>query len=284
MIYSKYGKIFRNLRLQKNMSLSELNTLSGVSKATISQFENGKSLVSFDKLEALLESMNLTILDYSLLVNNGLPEYFITQFQNIEDAYYNQDEAELQHLYEKNLEYENESTYMIALSAKATYTQLSEKEIQEVESLLSVGPLWGLYELYILIHTLEQLNLNLVWNIIETFFKNKNVFKYLKVLHEYRALLINILIKAELVFIEAECDTKAGIVLSRLNSLAVESDLTSKAIARVLKGCYIYAFESRSKGEKIIAGCLEVMDNMGAIKLKNVIIRRIALLKTRVQR
>lgn len=170
MIYSKYGKIFRNLRLQKNMSLSELNTLSGVSKATISQFENGKSLVSFDKLEALLESMNLTILDYSLLVNNGLPEYFITQFQNIEDAYYNQDEAELQHLYEKNLEYENESTYMIALSAKATYTQLSEKEIQEVESLLSVGPLWGLYELYILIHTLEQLNLNLVWNIIETFF------------------------------------------------------------------------------------------------------------------
>ena len=113
------------------MSLSELNTLSGVSKATISQFENGKSLVSFDKLEALLESMNLTILDYSLLVNNGLPEYFITQFQNIENAYYNQDEAELQYLYEKNLEYENESTYMIALSAKATYTQLSEKVIQE---------------------------------------------------------------------------------------------------------------------------------------------------------
>ncbi|XHB95334.1 hypothetical protein AAFF39_10470 [Lactococcus garvieae] len=157
---------------------------------------------------------------------------------------------------------------MIALSAKATYTQLSEKEIQEVESLLSVGPLWGQYELYILIHTLEQLNLNLIWNIIETFFKNKNVFKYLKVLHEYRALLINILIKAELVFIEAECDTKAGIVLSRLNSITVESDLTSKAIARVLKGCYTYAFESRSNGEKIIAACLEVMDNVGAIKLK----------------
>ena len=73
MIYSKYGQIFRDLRLQKKMSISELNTLSGVSKATISQFENGKSLMSFDKLEALLEYMNLTILDYSLLVNNGLP-------------------------------------------------------------------------------------------------------------------------------------------------------------------------------------------------------------------
>ena len=131
---------------------------------------------------------------------------------------------------------------------------------------------------------MEQLNLNLIWNIIETFFKNKNVFKYLKVLHEYRALLINILIKAELVFIEAECDTKAGIVLSRLNSLTVESDLTSKAIARVLKGCYTYAFESRSNGEKIIEGCLEVMDNVGAIKLKNVIVRRITLLKSRVQK
>ncbi|MDG6126612.1 Rgg/GadR/MutR family transcriptional regulator [Lactococcus formosensis] len=266
------------------MSISELNTLSGVSKATISQFENGKSLMSFDKLEALLEYMNLTILDYSLLVNNGLPEYFIMQFQNIEDAYYNQDEAELHQLYEKNLEYEDESTYMIALSAKATYTQLSEKEIQEVESLLSLGPLWGLYELYILIHTLEQLNMNLVWNIIETFFKNKNVFKYLKVLHEYRALLITILIKAELKFIEADCDTKAGIVLSRMNGLTVESDLTSKLIIRVLKGCYTYAFESKSNGEKIIADCLEFVDNLEAIKLKKIISQRFILLKSRVQK
>ncbi len=64
----------------------------------------------------------------------------------------------------------------------------------------------------------------------------------------------------------------------------MESDLTSKAIARVLKGCYTYAFESRSNGEKIIEGCLEVMDNVGAIKLKNVIVRRITLLKSRVQK
>nr|WP_270323597.1 helix-turn-helix transcriptional regulator [Lactococcus petauri] len=49
------------------MSLSELNTLSGVSKATISQFENGKSLVSFDKLEALLESVNILLHSFKIL-------------------------------------------------------------------------------------------------------------------------------------------------------------------------------------------------------------------------
>ena len=33
-----------------------------------------------------------------------------------------------------------------------------------------------------------------------------------------------------------------------------------------------------------MTACLEVMDNVGAIKLKNVIVRRITLLKSRVQK
>jgi transcriptional activator, Rgg/GadR/MutR family, C-terminal domain len=282
MIYSKYGEVFRRLRLQKNMSLSKLNSLSGVSKATISQFENGKSLVSFDKLESLLECMNITVLDYSLIINNGLPEYFITQFQHIDDAYYNQSEVDLHRLYEKNIEYKDESTYMIALCAKATYTRLSEKEIQEVEELLSAGQLWGLYKLQVFVHTLEQINPNLVWCILEKFFENENMFKYLKVLREYRVLLINILIRAEWLFIESGCGVKASIILTRLNNVADESDLTSRAITAILKGCYTYVFESQSSGLKVISNCLEIIDFLGSVKLKNVLYRRVKLMKSRV--
>ncbi|WP_313310190.1 helix-turn-helix domain-containing protein, partial [Lactococcus taiwanensis] len=61
----KYGDVFKNLRLQKNISLSRLSKLSSVSKATISQFENGNSMVSYEKLERMLEVLHLTLLDYS---------------------------------------------------------------------------------------------------------------------------------------------------------------------------------------------------------------------------
>lgn len=273
--------VFRDLRTQKNFSLSTLELLSGVSKATISQFENGKSLVSFDKLEALLECMNLTILDYSLLVNNGIPEYFIVQFQDITKAFFEKDMHKLKEIYEKNLEYDEETTYLIAISAKATFTTLSCGEIKEVESLLSTSPLWGLYEFYILIHTIDQLSVDLVWNLIQKFFNEPRRFVYLKQLREYRALLINVLIKAIPNFIEQFNEKASTYTLDYLHSLFLESDLTSKVFWHLLGGCHIYIFDSKERGEAVIDECLAWMTRIGARKLSNVASERIELLKQR---
>lgn len=283
MLYAKYGMVFRDLRSQKNYSLSTLELLSGVSKATISQFENGKSLVSFDKLEALLECMNLTILDYSLLVNNGIPEYFIVQFQEITTAFFAKDTQKLKEIYEKNLEYDEETTYLIAISAKATFTTLSHEEKKEVETLLSKSPLWGLYEFYILIHTIDQLSVDLVWELIQNFFNEPRMFVYLKQLREYRALLINVLIKAIPNFIEHGNENASSYTLDCLYSLFIESDLTSKVFWHLLKGCHTYIFESKERGEIVIEECLAWMTRIGARKLSNVASERIELLKQRAK-
>lgn len=279
MLYAKYGSVFRELRTQKKFSLSMLELLSGVSKATISQFENGKSLVSFDKLESLLECMNLTILDYSLLINNGIPEYFIIQFQEITAAFFRQDKTRLEEIYYKNLEFEEETTYLIALSAKATFTSLTCEEVKEVEELLSTSPLWGLYEFYVLIHTIDQISVDLVWKLIQNFFKESYMDGYLKHLREYRALLINVLIKAIPIFIERGDMKKSKYTLDKISSLFQESDLTSKVFWHLLNGCYTYRFENKECGQRAIDECLSWMKEIGATKLSKVASARIEALK-----
>lgn len=269
----KYGDVFKNLRLQKNISLSRLSKLSSVSKATISQFENGNSMVSYEKLERMLEVLHLTLLDYSLIINNGTPEYFIAKFQEIETAYYNNDLNTLAYLYESCAAYP-ELEY-IALSAKSAYKCLSDIEILSIKKFFSNNPFWGQFEFYVLIHTIEQLPIDYVWLTIKKIFEDPFIKSYFTVLHEYRALIINIIIKACLVFIQGNDEDKATITLQNLKQLSSNSDLTTLIILEILEGSFIYKFHDKTKGSDIIDKMLYTMTELNAIKLRDSIKRRI---------
>lgn len=268
MVYAKYGDIFRKFRKQKNVSLTFLANKSGISKATISQFENGKSLISLDRLERLLECLSITISDYFLLINNGIPEYFITKFQQIEAAFYNQDQDMLEDIHESFLLYYDEEMELVAISAKAVYQQLAPHELIKLEKLFYQKEMWDLFELYILIHTIERLDVNTVREIIESINKNFFLRDYLSVLHEYRALIINVLIKAIIVFIEDNDQISAKKTLERLNRLITEFDLTTKTITLTLKGCIIYWFSNEKLGEEFINDSFDIMRKVGAEKLE----------------
>ncbi|MDG6189322.1 helix-turn-helix domain-containing protein [Lactococcus formosensis] len=86
MSYIKYGESFRALRKQHKKTLGYFESI-GISKSTLSQFENGKTLLSFDKLDMALQKMNVTMTSYILMINNSESEYFIMQFREIERGY-----------------------------------------------------------------------------------------------------------------------------------------------------------------------------------------------------
>lgn len=86
MVYFKYGKAFHDLRIQHGFSLSAFEEL-GIAKSTLSNFENGKSMLSFDRLDFALQKMNVSPLDYSLMINNGEQDNYISIFDEIEHAY-----------------------------------------------------------------------------------------------------------------------------------------------------------------------------------------------------
>lgn len=99
MVYSKYGECFKKLRKQHNITLRAFEGI-GISMATLSKFENGKTMLSLDKLDQALELMNVTMSAYSLMINNGQSNYFITQFIEIDRGYTFQNRRCLEKIYE----------------------------------------------------------------------------------------------------------------------------------------------------------------------------------------
>ncbi|MDT2859014.1 helix-turn-helix transcriptional regulator [Lactococcus lactis] len=53
MPYKRYGEIFKKLREQKNFSLSHFSEI-GISKASLSRFELGQTMISFERLDSAL--------------------------------------------------------------------------------------------------------------------------------------------------------------------------------------------------------------------------------------
>lgn len=275
-----YGEIFRDLRLQKGISLNKLQKISGISKATLSQFENGNSLLSYDKLLQATKSLNITMYDYSLLVNGGTPEDFIVEFNNISQAYYNQDEVTLREIYLRNIEFDDEQKYIIGLCAKASYTELSPLEKMKIEKIMEFFPLWGLYELYVLLHTIEQLSIRTIDYLVSEFFSNESLMLYIKELREYRGGVLNIMIKIILFYIEEDERKKAEETLLRIPQFLIDSDITSKVMVYILEGLFIYKFEDKKRGTVLLHKGLDILEILGLKKLKNIVLSKIHKIKS----
>lgn len=60
---SKFQRIFKNLREQKNMTQEELAKALGVSKSTIGMYERGDREPNFEKLEVIADYFNVNMSD-----------------------------------------------------------------------------------------------------------------------------------------------------------------------------------------------------------------------------
>ena len=75
---SKFQRIFKNLREQKNMTQEELAKALGVSKSTIGMYERGDREPNFEKLEVIADYFNVNmsdLIDKIKLSKNDLSQY-----------------------------------------------------------------------------------------------------------------------------------------------------------------------------------------------------------------
>lgn len=63
-----YGNLFKTIREGKNISISHLSKVSGISKSQISRFENNKSEISFTKLISLISYLNISLEEFALFI------------------------------------------------------------------------------------------------------------------------------------------------------------------------------------------------------------------------
>lgn len=275
MAYNDYGYAFKMIRKQRGISLSDIEYVSGVPKSTISQFENGHSLISFDKLEEILETMSLTIWDYVLVISKGEPEYFIMQFQEIEDAFIEQSEKKLKNIYEINIKNHEKQTNFLAYCAKSSFNTLHTREVEELEKYFISKGYWSLFDLYALFYTLEQISIELLLYLLnDLFFVQTINYKYLKNLLTYRKPLVWILVRSSLVLIENKYFTFVEKLIKEMENFFGESDLTAKIGIEYIKGCLYFSTQSKHKGRAMVSNTLSMLTAIDAIKIKQILYSR----------
>ncbi|MDN5488489.1 MAG: helix-turn-helix domain-containing protein, partial [Lactococcus lactis] len=115
MPYKRYGEIFKKLREQKNFSLSHFSEI-GISKASLSRFELGQTMISFERLDSALQEMNVTLAEYEHFINNFSMDYKEEFLEDIILADIADDVDKLHSLYLEAMEYDSK---MLAYCAKS---------------------------------------------------------------------------------------------------------------------------------------------------------------------
>ncbi|MCT3136469.1 helix-turn-helix domain-containing protein [Lactococcus lactis subsp. lactis] len=259
MVYFKYGKAFHDLRIQHGFSLSAFEEL-GIAKSTLSNFENGKSMLSFDRLDFALQKMNVSPLDYSLMINNGEQDNYISIFDEIEHAYYQRNIKQLQYIYEINKEGSNEQK-LIAFSARGLYRRLTIEELNEIEFYLKGVQFWGFFELSILANIGDKLDNSIINNIIDD-------LRYDKAYYEnnlyYRVLIYRFFYKIIFKFIDSEKKEKAQEILMISKQFFMPGDVMSHVIIYFAESFYCYYYTDKKQGKMQLQETLKFLKKIGA--------------------
>ncbi|WP_081167728.1 helix-turn-helix domain-containing protein [Lactococcus garvieae] len=154
MPYSDYGKIFREIRTQKQLPLSYFESV-GVDKSDLSKFERGFRMIGFERVVALLQHMNVSLSEYELILNNFVLDFQEAFLNEVEKADFNQEVNKLKNLYDEAY---ISGHGLLACAVKARFEELTEKEINFVLDSLNNVTVWGYFELSILYFVLDNLS------------------------------------------------------------------------------------------------------------------------------
>lgn len=252
MTYHLYGEKFKELRTQKQLPLSYFEEI-GMNKGDLSRFEHGKQMIGFERLDVMLQQMNVSLAEYELIINNFVPDFQEAFLNDVDEADFNQDKPKLTKLYEEA----RETGYgLLAIATKARYDKLEEKEITYVLDFLNKIKEWGYFELsvlYFVLDDLSTLELRKVFRDFET--KSHNYYglpKYSRRILQiaYRAVVI-LGARGEQEFVnqilkQTEHRTKAGI------------DIYIENLRRLTLGVNHYYFENKDEGMRQINKSLEI--------------------------
>lgn len=193
-IYKKYGETFKKLRLQKNLKLSSFSYL-GISPAALCKFENGKSMLKFDKLCLALSELSVTLSEYEKCLNQYDLAHHEQYIQTVGIARMENNIPTLKSCYKDAQEIEEN---MFALAIKSLYTSLTIEEIDELSSHFEHITLWRYIDLYTLDLTLDQLRPRQLIYLLEGFFLDSEQSDVLNSL-EHRIRFTHVLCHAILI-------------------------------------------------------------------------------------
>ncbi|MCL2113353.1 MAG: helix-turn-helix domain-containing protein [Streptococcaceae bacterium] len=265
----KYGQTFRTLRERRGFSLSSFDNV-GCPKATLSNFENGKNMIAFDKLYRVLRAMGETLENYSTLLENYPVSEAETILKEIEVADKKQDNKSLAELYKQLL---TSKELILAFTAKANFERLTDQESEEVTDYLLELEVWTYVEFCVFYFVVEDMRSNDIVRILDFFFKEGHpLFESSKVCERFTLSAIRSLA----VLIDRGYTNYTCYAFERLEELGLIQSMFQKNLFNLAKGYWIYSFRDQTKGYAQMQRALEIFQIFNSPEITNYYQRRYA--------
>lgn len=252
MPYPLYGKRFREIRTQKQLPLSYFETV-GVDKSDLSKFERGKRMIGFERVDAMLQHMGVSLAEYELYLNDfglDIQEDFL---RSVYQADIHQDHAQLHVLYE---EARSSGYSLLSFAAKACFTELNQEEIIYILNSLNRVTIWGYLELSVLYFSLDHLSTEEMKSLFRDLEKKSQNYSEL---FKYNRRILQIAYRAVAVLCKRGEKDYVGQILKQIEKRSkVGTDIYVENLRRLALGVNHYYFVNQKEGIEQINKCLDI--------------------------
>lgn len=251
MVYKKYGNTFRRIREQKHLSLSAFSGI-GISKASLSKFERGESMMNFENVVRALQEMGTTLEEFDHFLNDyslGEKELILDE---IERATINQDTDELIHLATRS---QHQGYHFLALAATSSYRLLTETEIDEVVNHLYEIDVWSYKDLRIFYFTMDNLATRDILYILDLFLSaGHTLFNS----ERHRGYFVQACCRAITLLSYRGYKEYAEHIINRMDTYHLVSTMFHRNLVNVTNGFWVYRFEDKERGNQMMLQAIEI--------------------------
>jgi HTH-type transcriptional regulator, SHP2-responsive activator len=269
---SRYGKVFKLLRNQKNLPLSYFEKI-GVGKSHVGKFERGEIMMSFERVDSMLQLMNISLGEFEMIVN-----YYVPDFQNwflleLVTAEFYQDQKKLKRLYKESKE--NGDLWLVII-AKARLEGLNNQEIFKVKEYLNNIKEWGYFDITLAFSVLDFLRESEIVQIIDELkIKKRKVYGEFK----YRRRLYQLIYRSAML-LATKGNQKAAEKVLKLKDYfgSGSADFYISTLNLLANGVIDYLYIDKNKGKEKINEGLFMIERLGSVDFKNYHKKRILML------
>ncbi|MCT0017752.1 Rgg/GadR/MutR family transcriptional regulator [Lactococcus lactis subsp. lactis] len=256
MIYKRYGKIFKKLRVQKGIKLVDFEKI-GISKSTLGKFERGETMIAFDKLVLSLGVLSVTLGEYEGFLNNFEADIHEVLLKKIDEARILNQSENLVELYKSAQEL---SEFPLALAIKNEYDPLTGNDLEGLVNYLETISLWRMIDLYTFYLVLDSLTTREISYILDQFLIDKHIIfnsensriRFAHVAY-YRAISL---------LISRGNKERSHHILRYIESNDFKHNMYTNNLRNLVEGYWISEFDDYAKGLKQMKDALKIFHDL----------------------
>lgn len=251
-----YGKVFKTIRKQSGISLAAFSALK-IGKATISDFERGRTMMSFDKVMNALQFMGVSLKDFEHLLNDYSTNDSLVILQRTEKALISGNKEELKQL---EILTRKPNYTQINFSIKILLGEAGEFEREELTDFLYTATSWTYKEMVVYYILIDQISPRDIINILKELRKRAGGVYYSS---EYRRVLALVLFRAITTLSYYGYKKEASDIIDSVEVYHLANSMILRNLFYGTKAYWTYIFEDKTKGKEMMQKFIEILELAG---------------------